>query len=274
MSVQPGVESFSTNILKSMRKMTTGMRNVELIKWCTYYGINCLYNILMRFPGETAEDYRMQSESGAEDHPLPAAVGHREGARRPRLAHVYGSGIAIASRRLTPAALLRLHLSARRIRSSRVSYYFDHEMTATVPDQEYDELFARVAVWQDRWAVRANRPFLRYRKAWSSIVIDDGRSRPVRQWRFSDGCADLYEFCADARTLQQLHRQFGAEPWMEAALAEFLSLDLMLLLDGRYLSLALPENPDFDLSLDVAAPSTPLGTGNIPEREDHLVRIV
>jgi hypothetical protein len=60
-SVQPGVESLATNILKSMRKMTTGMRNVELIKWCTYYGIHCMYNILMRFPGETEEDYRMQA---------------------------------------------------------------------------------------------------------------------------------------------------------------------------------------------------------------------
>ena len=61
-SVQPGVESFSTNVLKSMRKMTTGMRNVELIKWCTYHGITLLYNILMRFPGETEDDYRLQAD--------------------------------------------------------------------------------------------------------------------------------------------------------------------------------------------------------------------
>ena len=52
-SVQPGVESLATNVLKRMRKLTTGMRNVELIKWCTYYGINNMYNILMRFPGES-----------------------------------------------------------------------------------------------------------------------------------------------------------------------------------------------------------------------------
>ena len=52
-SIQPGVESLSTHLLKLMRKHTTGMRNLELIKWCTYYGINNLYNILARFPGET-----------------------------------------------------------------------------------------------------------------------------------------------------------------------------------------------------------------------------
>jgi ribosomal peptide maturation radical SAM protein 1 len=61
-SVLPGVESFSTNILKSMRKFTTGMRNIELVKWCTHYRMNITYNILCRFPGETEGDYREQCE--------------------------------------------------------------------------------------------------------------------------------------------------------------------------------------------------------------------
>ena len=61
-SVQPGVESLSTRILKIMKKHTTGMRNVELIKWCTYYGIHNFYNILVRFPGETPEDYQVQCD--------------------------------------------------------------------------------------------------------------------------------------------------------------------------------------------------------------------
>src|SRR5262249_62068162 len=59
-SVPPGIESLSTHILKLMRKHSTGMRNLELMKWCTYYGINNLYNILVGFAGETTEDYRAQ----------------------------------------------------------------------------------------------------------------------------------------------------------------------------------------------------------------------
>ena len=39
---------------------------------------------------------------------------------------------------------------------------------------------------------------------------------------------------------------------MQAALDDFTSKDLMLFLDSRYLSLALPENPDFEL---LAAPA-------------------
>lgn len=50
-SVQPGIESFSTNVLTSMRKNVTGMGNLELLKWTTYYGIDNSYNILYGFPG-------------------------------------------------------------------------------------------------------------------------------------------------------------------------------------------------------------------------------
>jgi len=71
-SIQPGVESFSTHILKLMKKHTTGVRNLELIKWSTYYGINNLYNILLRFPGETAEDYRAQCDVIAKIHHFQA----------------------------------------------------------------------------------------------------------------------------------------------------------------------------------------------------------
>src|ERR1044072_10050895 len=60
-SVQPGVGRLSPNILKIMRNHTTGLRNLELIKWTTYYDIHNFYNILVRFPGETPEDYALQS---------------------------------------------------------------------------------------------------------------------------------------------------------------------------------------------------------------------
>ena len=48
-AIQPGIESLSTNVLKLMKKHSTGMRNLELMKWCTYYDINNLYNILVGF---------------------------------------------------------------------------------------------------------------------------------------------------------------------------------------------------------------------------------
>lgn len=250
-SVQPGVESFSTNILKSMRKMTTGMRNVELIKWCTYYGISCLYNILMRFPGETEEDYRMQAA-------LVPSIVHLQPpwgivkARADRGSPMFVEPETQSVSQLRPAACYE-HIFPRRFNLGKISYYFDHEMSNVVDEEHYDDLLDNVAQWQASWTERGH-PVLRYQKAFHSIVIEDGRRRKWRTHPYSGGPAALYEYCADARTAQDIASNVGSEPWVQQALEEFVEKDLMLFLDHRYLSLALPKNPNFELS-SVAAPT-------------------
>jgi ribosomal peptide maturation radical SAM protein 1 len=241
-SVQPGVESLSTHVLKIMKKHTTGMRNLELIKWCTYYGIHNFYNILVRFPGETADDYQLQCHVISKIPHLqpPYAIVK---ARADRGSPMFVDPESQSITRLRPAACYEYIFPKTRFNLERVSYYFDHDMENTVTDHEYDELFSRVADWQESW-LNARRPYLRYRKSWSSVVIDDGRNGQARVSTYSDGPAALYEYCADARTPGDLASRFGSEGWIEAALREFLERELVIFLDGRYLSLALPENPN------------------------------
>jgi hypothetical protein len=61
--------------------------------------------------------------------------------------------------------------------------------------------------------------------------------------KYADDYATLYEYCADARSRKDIAARFEDAPWVEAALEEFVARDLMVLLDNKYLSLALPENP-------------------------------
>jgi hypothetical protein len=117
-------------------------------------------------------------------------------------------------------------------------------MENTVADEQYGEIFSLVANWQDSWEASPT-PYLRYRKSLATIVIDDGRTRQPRSFTYSDGAASLYEYCADARSPGDLATHFKNETWVEEALSEFVAHDLMIFLDGRYLSLALPENPYF-----------------------------
>lgn len=248
-SVQPGVESLATNVLQAMRKMTTGMRNVELIKWCTYYGITCLYNILMRFPGETEEDYRMQAELVPKIVHLQPPWGIVK-ARADRGSPMFVEPETQSIHRLQPAACYR-HLFPKRFNLEKISYYFDHDMTNVVEEEHYADLLDRVAQWQASWT-ESGHPTLRYRKAVSSIVIDDGRRRKWRSYSYSAGPAALYEYCADARTPRDIAAALGTQPWVQEALDDFVGRDLMLFLDGRYLSLALPQNPNFELSLGTA----------------------
>lgn len=242
-SIQPGVESLSTRVLRIMRKHTTGVRNLELIKWCTYYGINNLYNILVGFPGETDEDYRLQSEIIAKIHHWqpPWAVAR---ARPDRGSPMYEEPESQSITRLTPSPCYDFIFPKDRFDLRRVSYYFEHEQTNTVGDDGYDELFRGVAVWQGRWRERP-RPRMSYRKSLATVRIEDGRNGHTRAHTYSDERAALYEFCADARSRKELDAHFEAAPWLDEALGEFVSLDLMVHLDGRYLSLALPENTSF-----------------------------
>lgn len=245
-SVQPGIESLSTNILKIMKKHTTGMRNVELIKWCTYFGINSLYNILCRFPGETEEDYRVQSEVARKiiHFQPPYAIVK---ARADRGSPMYFDPATHSISRLIPARCYQ-YIFPRSFDLNRISYYFDHEMGNIVNEEAYEELTGRVGAWQAAWN-RAERAYLKYRKAWSSIVIFDGRqTEEVLTFTYCDEAAELYEYCAEARTPRDIAAHFGSGPSVEAALNDYVSKDLMLFLDGRYLSLALPENQYFDLT--------------------------
>ena len=243
-SVQPGIESFSTNILKIMRKHSTGMRNVELIKWCTYYGINSLYNILCRFPGETPEDYRIQSHIAEKIIHLQPPYGIVK-ARADRGSPMYTDPGSQSISNLVPARCYQ-YIFPESFDLRRISYYFDHDMGNTVEDDVYEELFGRVGAWQAAWN-GPNRPFLKYRKAWSSISVFDGRQPEVITYNFHDEAAALYEYCAEARTPRDISGRFGDEPWIEESLNDFVGKDLMLAIDGRYLSLALPENRYFEV---------------------------
>lgn len=240
-SIQPGVESFSTHILKLMKKHTTGVRNLELIKWSTYYGINNLYNILLRFPGETAEDYRTQCDVISKIHHFQAPWAIAK-ARADRGSPMYTDPESQSISRLVPSACYDYLFPKDRFNLSRVSYYFEHEMSNTVEDGQYDEIFAAVDDWQNRWRQRP-RPYLRYRKAWATIIINDGRNGSPRATTYTDDYATLYEYCADAHSRKEISAKFDDAPWVEGALEEFVSKDLMVHLDNRYLSLALPENP-------------------------------
>ncbi len=56
-ALQPGIESFSSPILKLMGKGATRMQNVQLLKWCAELGVQVHWNLLYGFPGEDPAEY-------------------------------------------------------------------------------------------------------------------------------------------------------------------------------------------------------------------------
>lgn len=56
-TIQPGIESLSTPVLRIMRKGISSIQNVQHLKWCKEIGILPLWNILWGFPGEARSNY-------------------------------------------------------------------------------------------------------------------------------------------------------------------------------------------------------------------------
>ena len=134
----------------------------------------------------------------------------------------------------------------------RISYFFDQEMTNIAGEPSYAATIDAVDNWRAKWN-QPNKPYLKYRKAWSTIFIFDGRQQKAQILRYHDQEAALYEYCSDARTPKDIASNFGTDAWIEDALQRFVEKDLMLFLDGRYLSLALPENRNFQLEAGLSA---------------------
>lgn len=241
-SVQPGVESFSTHVLTLMKKFTTGMKNVELLKWTTYYGITNLYNILYGFAGETAEDYRAQAAVMRKilhvQPPWSMSIA-RPDRGSPMFEHADQHGIT----NLRPSACYP-YIYPKHFDLKRIGYFFDNERDQVPDPSAWDECLDVVAEWTERWKT-GPKPTLSYVKGWKTLTIHDHRNGRPSAHRYDDRAADLYELCADAKRKEDLVAKFdGDAAFVDATVAEMVENDLLLDLDGKLLALALPDNPN------------------------------
>ena len=56
--IQPGIESFSDQVLRLMDKGCTGFQNIQLLRWCEELDIEVAWNFLAGFPGESQPNTR------------------------------------------------------------------------------------------------------------------------------------------------------------------------------------------------------------------------
>ncbi len=61
-TIQPGIESLSSQVLEVMRKGVKGLQNIQLLKWCKEIGVTPFWNFLWGFPGEMPDEYARMAE--------------------------------------------------------------------------------------------------------------------------------------------------------------------------------------------------------------------
>jgi hypothetical protein len=232
-----------------MRKGTTAMQNVRLLKWARYYGIKPLWNVLVGFPGERREDYERQlAAMRLIPHLQPPSEPARIELDRFSPNFVEADERGIRDVRPSPAYAC---VYPGHVHTDRVAYFFDYEAPDTLPAEAHDELRTYIRWWRQVWE-GPRQPFLYYIRGEGRMKVMDGRAPgvPVTVHVFDEPAALIYDFCGPTchggeAVLAYLREEHGLdvdEATVQHHLDAFTARGLMLEEDGHYLSLALPAN--------------------------------
>jgi ribosomal peptide maturation radical SAM protein 1 len=240
-SIQPGIESLSTNVLRLMRKGTSAMQNVQLLKWCQELGLKPFWNLLWGFPGENPSDYEAIAKAMDWLHhlPPPSSFGN---IRLDRFSPNFVSAAQVGLSNIRPDHSYQYvyDLSAEELKN--LAYYFEHDYSDGRDPKTYVRETARAIA---RWKKASPNRGLVYADHGDKMAIWDFRSGDEPALTTLAGHErDIYLHCDQNRSLQQI--KFRVSDWeiadseLEAFLERIIAKKLMLTLDGRYLSLAVP----------------------------------
>ena len=202
-AIQPGIESLSDEVLRTMRKGVTGLQNIQLLKWCKELGIWPFWNLLWGFPGEPPEEYARMAELLPRLHHLPPPAGlspiflerfspnftrsEELGFAAVRPIAVYGHIYPFAAEELADLA-----------------YFFHYRHRDGRDVAPYTRPLARqVYDWRESFEESRLVAFDRG----DHLMICDTRPMASQSLRFLDGLArDLYLACDGIRTVETLRR--------------------------------------------------------------------
>ncbi|PYS83690.1 MAG: hypothetical protein DMF67_08460 [Acidobacteria bacterium] len=243
--IQPGVESFSNEILRLMRKGCTGLQNIQLLRWCAELGIDAAYNILTGFPNESPSEYeRMAELVPLMCHLQPPVV--VSPIRLDRFSPFFTRSSEFGLTRVRPTVSYYYVYPLGRRELSRLAYYFDYDYEDGREPRSYvDNLRDEVnRKWWNVWFKQPleARPRLDAYCDGRAVNITDTRAEAVAPSHRLEGlAAELYLRCDSAQSLSSLQREFGAvadAAEVLKALEGLIASKLMVEMDGQYLSLA------------------------------------
>lgn len=234
--IQPGIENLSDLVLGLIRKGTTGLANLQFLKWCAEFGIAPNWLFLVGIPGERAEDYAEVADlvEAALHLPAPAAI---QGAAIHRFSPFHETPDELGFCKVRPNPAYRLLYEGDDDLLARIAYTFVAEVA---PGYDAHACDALVPLLQ-RWQRDGGAGGLWMRAEGGEVEIVDERPwRGARVVRLDGWQARVYEACDRIRTEAQLRADV---PEVAAAdLAQFLTTlvdDALAVRSGdRYLALA------------------------------------
>jgi ribosomal peptide maturation radical SAM protein 1 len=238
--VQPGIESFSTNVLRGVSKGATGIQQIELLKWLQAYGILAVYGLLVGAHCETLADYEaMLSMMPSLYHLSPPQQlnkllldqfsPYNDDPERYGIHDIRPFAAQRATYRCDDEVLLRL------------CYEHDYTLHAASQD-DVAEAHAKLATAVRRWRREYTRGAALFVTGGDALVISrrsgDGRLQLFTLDSFS---SRIYSELAHARAVDALAANLGVPVDRVSEVVRGLERDrLVVVMDGRALALAVP----------------------------------
>jgi len=244
-TVQVGIEALSTRLLRKLRKGTTAIQNLEIMKHCEALGIANLSNIIAHFPGSDEQDV----------HETLRAIEFAFAFRPPKFVSFWlGSGSPVWNRpedygirdvanhphwrTLFPPSVFRnLPLTVQYYRGD-----LGRQRTLWQPVRQ------KISAWEKAYSrlhqTSFHEPILTYRDGGDFLIIRERRPEgESASHRLEGKSRQIYLFCEHHRPLKRVLESFPN--LSQGAVTEFLNTMIAQKLvfeeNGSYLSLAVPE---------------------------------
>ncbi len=243
-NVQIGVESFSPRTLKLMRKGTSVMRNIEMIRWCGEMEMSIFYNLVTGFPGETEEDRQETIRVMKILQPF----------QWPRLAHYTAStGSPMHAELAADAAPLNPPEDFEEYYGSTflpIAAVFDSVIGLELQSKKervkgWEEIIKFVRSWKQGYEALKQRPGLLYRDNGQNLFVY--RFLPKRvSYILQDSTRSVMLFCQrEKRTLKQIEDHFDTIPTknIQRILKAGINLDLVFCEGEKYFFLPVLADP-------------------------------
>lgn len=232
--IQPGIESFSDDVLKLMRKGVSALQNIQLLKWCKEYGVKPFWNLIWGFPGERAEDYAEMAELIPLLSHLPSpqkTVFDNSQIRLDRFSPNFTQSDELGFAGVSPAPAYGFIYPFNSDSVANLAYYFTYEYK---DGRDVDAYTRPVREALERWRQDYPRSELVSLERPDRVVIMDTRPVAATRLRILDGLeAALFRACDGARSLAGLRQLAERHDGVARTEEEILSLLKPLLDDGQ-----------------------------------------
>lgn len=242
----PGLESLQDDVLQLMDKGTTGLTNLQTLKWARELGMHVIWSILCQFPGERDEWYAEMAEylpwlQHLEPPVAVVPVGYHRFSPYFERAAEYG-----VRHRVCPTYAAVYPLPEEEL--ADLAYFFEDapgSVRTGVEGPGLEALRARVREWAVNWR-RPLPTVLSMADVGDRLEILDTRAvAPCRKHVLRGVEREVYLACDGAQTAASLRPRWGE---VQGVLDELVGRRILLRQGQRYLALAtagsLPALPD------------------------------